>query len=538
MVILSGAIMGLLKRARVPERPAALIGIVTIALYTLFVGANPAVMRAAVMSLLLVISGVIRRKTYVPASLAFVAIIMSMINPTALWDISFQLSFFATLGLMLYVEPLTTRFDRLLVWLFPRSLASSASGFLAEPLIVTIAAQITTLPLIVLYFSRLSLVSLPINLLIIPVQAPLLIIGILATLAAFVAPPLAQLLYWYDLLLLSWTTSIVRLMAQLPFADVEFHIDPRFVTFYFFLLIGVALMQAAQPAWARHLGNFVRQRAVISATAFAGVGTILLIGAIVFSRPDHQFHLWLLDVGHSNAVLMQTPGGAQILVDGGRFPSRLLTAIGDHIPFNDQQIDVLVLSQPDENEYGALPAVLDRYDIGVMLINGQDNLSPSFEALQERLMNENVVVAQAGHTIQFDDGVTIEVLHPQSKPELGDSLDDFTLVLRVRYDTVSFLLTSDVSAAGQRILLETGQLPLTSALQLPQHGGTRSLDDTFLQAAQPQVALVQADAANQRGDPNPDTLRSLEDVPLYRTDEQGVIHLWTDGQALWAQPET
>ena len=390
-----------------------------------------------------------------------------------------------------------------------------------------------------LYFSRLSLVSLPINLLIIPVQAPLLIIGILATLAAFIVPPpLAQLLYWYDLLLLAWTTAVVRLVAQLPAADVEFHIDPRFVALYFFILIGVALMQAAQPAWAHHLGNFLRQRAIVSAAAFAGVGTVLLVGAVFFSRPDHRFHLWLLDVGHSNAMLMQTPGGAQILIDGGRFPSRLLTAIGDRIPFNDQQIDVLVLTQPDENEYGALSAVLDRYDIGVMLTNGQDNLSPAFETLQERLVNEDVIAVQAGYTLEMDDGVTIEVLHPQTEPELGDSLDDFTLVLRVRYGEVTFLLTSDVSTAGQQLLLENGQWPLATVLQMPQHGSTRTIDEDFLQAVQPQIALVQADAANRRGDPNPDTLRSLDDIPVYRTDEHGVIHLWTDGQVLWTQPGT
>jgi beta-lactamase superfamily II metal-dependent hydrolase len=74
-------------------------------------------------------------------------------------------------------------------------------------------------------------------------------------------------------------------------------------------------------------------------------------------------------------------------------------------------------------------------------------------------------------------------------------------------------------------------------MQLPQHGAARSLSESFLDAVQPQVVILQADAANRRGDPDTSTLAALDDaVPLFRTDEQGVIHLWTDGSTLYVQP--
>ncbi len=535
MVILSGAIMGLLKRTPLSERWAALLGILVILVYTLFVGAGAAVVRAALMSSLLVIGTAIRRKTYVPASLAFVAILLSVLNPTVLWDISFQLSFFATLGLALYTEPLSKRFDQLLAALFPRTFAQSIGAFLAEPLVVTLAVQITTLPLIALYFNRLSLVSLLTNILIVPVQAGILILGILATITAFFLPALAQILYWYDLILLSWTTGVVRVLARLPFADVEFHVDPRLITLYFVVLLGVALMQATQPNWALRLGRFLRQRAVSVSTGFAGFATLCLIGAIYLSRPDGNLHLWLLDMGHSNAVLLQTPGGAQILVDGGRFPSRLLTALGDRLPFNDRDIEVLLITQPDENEYGALLAVLERYDAGVVLTNGQPNLSPAYLSLQERLAGQQVLNVTAGYKLEVDDGVVLEVLHPSAQPGIEDSLDDQALVTRIRFGEASFLLSGDVSAAGQQAMLDAGQFPQAAVLQVPQHAGTRAFSEAFLAAVQPQIALLQTDPANRRGDPNADTLALLGTVPLYRTDESGTVHLWTDGTSLWVE---
>jgi competence protein ComEC len=537
MAVLSGTLMGLFERFKTPKRIAVFFGVAIIVLYTIFVGANAAVVRAAVMSSLLVIAPLLKRNTYVPASLAFVALLMSVLNPTVLWDISFQLSFFATLGLTLFATPLSKRFNVLLSRLFPSRIADALGNFLAEPIVVSIAASITTIPLITLYFSRLSLVMLPVNLLVVPVQSILLMLGLVATLIALAVPIVGQMLFWLVLPLLSWTIAVVRLFARLPFADVEFHVDSRLIAVYFFALIGWALMQATQPLWLRNLSHALRRRAVLTAALFAGALVLLLIGAVFFSRPDGNLHVWLLDLGHNNAVLIQTPRGAHILVDGGRFPSRLLTAIGDRLPFTDREIEILFITQPDEFDTSALPAVLGRYQIGAAVTNGQPSQTATFASIQQALANTPVVSAQAGYTVTFDDGVLIEVLHPQQQPELGASLDDGALVLRVTYGDVSFLLTGDLSQSAQNALLSAGEYPLATVMQLPQHATTRSLSSDFLDTVQPSLVVLQSDSANRRGDPNADVLALLPEVPLLRTDLNGDIHLWTDGENLWALPQ-
>jgi competence protein ComEC len=537
MAILSGVVAGMLARFGVRGWRAAVIGIGVLLVYTLLVGANASVVRAAIMSSMLLIGGLLRRRTYVPASLAFVALLMSLLNPTVLWDISFQLSLFATLGLSLFADPFARRMDWLLARAFPKRLAAPIGDFLAEPFTVTLAAQVTTLPLIVLYFGRLSLVSLLVNLLIIPVQAQLLVLGLVATLAALVVPTLAQLLFWLDMLLLAWTIGVVRLFANLPFADTEFHIDPRLITLFFMLLIGGAMMQATQPAWAVRLATMLRRRAVFTATAFAGVGIAVLGAAIILSRPDGNLHVWLLDMGQGNAVLVQTPGGAHLLVDGGRFPSRLLTALGDRLPFNKQTIDVLAITQPDEFNTSALFSVLDRYDVGLVLTNGQDNLSPAYQTIEQRLSGKPLAVVRAGYTVDLDDGTHLEILNPAQQPDLGDSLDNNALVLRLTYGEVSFLLTGDLGRDGQNTLLKNGSWPLATVMQLPAHGAIRTLDDDFLKAVQPQAVMVASDPGSRQGALDDTTLSQLGTVPVFRTDQGGTIHLWTDGENLWKLQE-
>ena len=257
-----------------------------------------------------------------------------------------------------------------------------------------------------------------------------------------------------------------------------------------------------------------------------------------FSRSDGELHIWLLNLGHSNAVLLQAPGGAQMLVDGGRFPSRLLTAIGDRLPFYDREIEVLAFTHPDERDISAVNSVLDRYRIGVALFNGQPNRTEVIAELSAKLSLEGVeqVAVQAGHTVEFGDGVIVEILHPQAKPKISDRLNDHVLVLRVSYGDASFLLCSDLSLAGQALMIDNGVWPLANVLQLPNHGTWRSIDSEFLAAVQPQVALLQSDIANRRDDPDPDTLAMFEHLVekkrFFRTDQTGTIHLSSNGRVV------
>jgi competence protein ComEC len=536
MAILSGVVMGLLSRFRFPPRLAAFIGIATLVFYTLFVGASPSVVRAAIMSSMLVVGGLIRRKTYVPTSLAFVALLMSLLNPLVLWDVGFQLSLFATLGLSLFTKPFQERFNRMLLSIFPDRTATTVGDFLAEPLIVSLAAQITSLPLILLYFGRLSLVSFVVNLLVIPVQAALMILGLAATLIGLVLPSIAQFLFWFDMLFLSWTLSIVRLFARLPFAVVNVQIDPRLIVLFYLVLLGGGLMQAAKPLWAYRLAHVLRLRVVTFTVISTGAALTLLLIALLLSRPDGNLHVWMLDMGENNAVLIQTPGGAQVLVDGGQFPSRLLTALGDRLPFNDREIEALVITHPDRADIAALPSVLDRYDVQMALTNGQITDEPEYQAVMEALQGKPVLNVYAGYSVDMSDGTRLEVLSPQQQPPLDDAANENTLSLRLSYGEIAFLLTSDLDAEGQLKMLRFGVQPSATVLQIPDHGAAQTLNARFLAAVQPSATTLQSNPASRFGDADPDTVKLVDDIPLFRTDQMGTLHFWSDGHQLWISP--
>ena len=189
-------------------------------IYTVLVGASAAVVRAAVMASVAVLARHEGRGVHGPTSLASAAFLMSLLNPYVLWDVGFQLSLAATMGLILYTDPLTESVRRWLTQFIHEERAEQIVGLLSDALLVTLAAQITTTPIIVATFGRLSLVTLLTNILILPVQSFVMLWGALALLGGLIIRPLGQIFSWLAWAFLTYTIEMVRWTAQAPHASI------------------------------------------------------------------------------------------------------------------------------------------------------------------------------------------------------------------------------------------------------------------------------------------------------------------------------
>jgi competence protein ComEC len=168
--IIAGVFAGLAERL-FGKRRAVWVAIAGVVVYTALVGASASVVRAALMGILYLLGRHLGRTTFAPVSLAVAALGMTLWDPNVLWDVGFQLSFAATLGLVLYAGPLGRVFERWLARLTSAERARKVVGLLNDNFVITLAAQITTTPIILAYFGRLSLVTLITNFLILPAQA-------------------------------------------------------------------------------------------------------------------------------------------------------------------------------------------------------------------------------------------------------------------------------------------------------------------------------------------------------------------------------
>ena len=533
IALLAGMMLQLFTPLMGP-RPAVLVAALVITLYTLLVGADASVVRAALMGgLSLFTSRWLGRTSDGPLLLLLVGAIMTAIRPDWLWDVGFQLSFAATLSLMLYADPLTQWARRGLENWLPQKLVDKLLGWLSEAVLLTLAAQLLTLPLMLLHFGQLSLISLPANALILPAQPAVMCWGGLATLGGLIHPWLGQPFAWISWLFLEYTIRLVEILATVPGAAVSVTLPPAGA------LILYLLIAAATWLRQRDESNPLRPRlAALPWRQLLGGGAVLgsLLGiAWAASLPDGQLHIYFLDIGQGDATLIRTPAGRLLLIDGGQFPARLQEQLSNYLPFWQRSLDLIVATHADADHVGGLPAVLERYEVDYLLTNGEPpGRAGPYAALLSAATAQAIepTLAQTGQVIRLEDGLRLEVLHPGAAR--SDNRNDNSIVLRLVYGNFSLLLTGDIEAASEAALLAANQLPPTYALKVAHYGSESSTTIDFLARLQPAVAIISAGEANQFGHPHQAILDRLGSarIPVLRTDELHTIEFVTDGQHL------
>lgn len=532
------AIMVSISEPFLGRRGAVGFAVAGVTLYTILVGADASVVRAAIMgSIYLLAARLLGRPNFAYASLFLAGLLMTVINPFTLWDVGFQLSFTATLGLMLYADPFTqwTR-ARLLRWL-DRDVVRQIMGLISESVLITLAAQVLTLPLMMAYFGQLSLISLPANVLILPAQPGVMVWGGLATLAGMVVPFVGQLLGWVAWLFLWYTTELVRLFAAAPGAAVPIDISTTGIIVIYAIIIAITWLAKQEAAKRAQITAVLRQnltqRLALGGTA---VAAILTIGWSV-TQPDGNLHIVFIDVGQGDATFIQTPNGRQLLIDGGYYPSVLNDALGRQIPFWDHELDLMVATHPDADHISGLAGVFERYRVGELITNGQGlGESPIYDAVLTAAETAGTPIhrALAGEMILIDEGVWLEVLHPGAEL-FPDERNENSVSMRLVYGDFSFVFTGDAEHNGEQAMLARGDFLGAQVFKAGHHGSNGSSSAEMLAAVRPSIITISVGADNNFGHPSPEMLQRAADIgaAVLRTDQLGTIELITNGQAMW-----
>jgi len=539
IAILTGLLLAM-SRPLFGLRRSAWFVLLGIALYTVLVGADAAVVRAAIMGALLVIATrLLGRPTFAPAGLFTAALAMTLVNPFILWDVGFQLSFAATLGLMLYVGPWSRWTQNNLQRIADPQTASRLTRTLSEVILATMAAMLLTLPLILYHFERLSLISPVANLFILPAQPGVMIWGGLATLTGMAIPAVGQMFAWVAWLFLSYTIGLVRLFASIPAASLPLVISPAGVATLYLVIICVTWLAWIGPErrgeLTAGLSQNLSQKMVLAGTVIIAI----LVVAWVLSQPDGKLHVTFFDVGQGDAIFIQTPSGRQILVDGGAYPTVLHDHLGREIPFWDRDIDLVIATHPDADHVAGLPGVFDRYNVDRLITNSITAGTETYRALLTAAAESGAPIHQAvaGEVITIEDGLTLEVLNPPAGAPVSDEQhdNDNSVALRLIYGDFSLLLTGDAGEEAERDMLRSGRTLSALVYKAGHHGAKSSSTAPFLDAVRPAYIVVSAGEDNRYGHPSQELLRRAANVgaAVLRTDELGTIEVITDGEQMW-----
>ncbi len=244
--------------------------------------------------------------------------------------------------------------------------------------------------------------------------------------------------------------------------------------------------------------------------------------------PTGSLTVHALDVGQGDALFLQTPGGATILVDGGPNLS-VLSALPKHLPRLHPVVDLVILTHPDADHITALPEVLRRYDVRHVLLNGKSHHSGRYRELlavaQEK--GVHVLVANPQTDLAFSDGTVLDVIWPPPGGLKHLSANNNSVVLRILHKDTSILLTGDIEEEAEHAILAMGADIQSDILKVAHHGSKTSSSTGFLLATSPSLGLISSGKDNPFGHPHQmvvDRLRHFG-INIKNTADEGGISL-------------
>lgn len=499
--------------------------LVLLVLYTLLVGASASVVRACIMGAMTLIAFSFGRQNWAVTALAVAALVMTLLNPYVLWDIGFQLSFLATFGLLLYVARIETWLEKRFDGQAQLSRVFRILALFKDDFLVTLAAFVVTAPLLVLYFQRLSFVGFLTNILVLPVQPAIMVLGGAATLLQMAANAvnavpilplllgaLAQVAAWGAYIFLQYTILVVQATAAIPFGFLDTpRIEVSPVVLFYVFLFGLTALG-------------VRRTAEVFLTRLWVPVTVLAIASIfvfttAIAAPDPRTRISFIAAAEGDATFIRTSTDERILINGTGEPSALLSFLGTQLPPWDRRLDLVIATHLDDDNLSALNSVLERYTVGKIL----EPFTParpgiSYAKWRDLTAKNQIAVVAAEQGMELRAGeIVLQVLYPDAETDssyvalkLQAGGQTFLFAPALRQTDVEQMLKKDVWVDADVAVLSNG-----------------ITEDVITRITPSTVILFVGKSAREK--PDAETLKVLEGGAVLRTDERGTITYILDG---------
>ncbi|MCS1350430.1 DNA internalization-related competence protein ComEC/Rec2 [Mechercharimyces sp. CAU 1602] len=528
--VLVACIYSSLKWIGMIREVAAGVTLMLLPVYVLLTGAGIPVVRAAIMAGMMLVAVIFRKYTDSLSFLALASLCILLCNPYALFTAGYQLSFVLTWALVVGVSPLR----RLLL----------APKWISAVMAVTIIAQLASFPLAILHFHQYSLLSAVSNFLLVPIISLIVIPGAFLSLLLSAFPlgeVFAFLPSWIVSTVLTYLLALTEVISQWRFLHWSWRPPSLWwISLYGLICVLVFLVETSvmKSRW--------RAR-IVSYSLF-----LLVCGYAVHPWGTESLRVTFLDVGQGDAIVIETPVGYTMLIDGGgvlpfqkeKWQERRRpqdpgqSVVVPYLTYRGvRQLDLIVLTHGDQDHMGGVFAVMDRFPVKHVLYGGGLDESPEGITLLHQLHEQGsrVEMATDGQSQEVEEGITWTILHPSATEGIEQKgRNDASVVLYLQAYGYQLLFTGDIEAEGEEEIVTKWELTAVDVLKVAHHGSRTSSTSLFMKRVKPQVAIISAGRKNRYGHPAPEVVERIETEgsTLFRTDEHGAITILISEQGM------
>jgi competence protein ComEC len=585
LAIVAACILWIARRLHMPRVPATILTIAASFAYALFTGFAMPVQRSLWMVTLYLVGRLVYRERNALNTIGFAALCLLVVSPRSLFDSSLQMTLLAVFAIAGVAAPLlqgtihpyatamrdlrlvaidiklaprlaeyrvmmrmvAERLERvgnqLIAWRIFPWVVRFAIRF-AELVVISCVVELAmTLPMAV-YFHRITIFALPVNLLILPLLVVLMPAALLTLLLLVVWPAAAVVPAMVVALVMHFGVGLVRVFGSMALGDFRIPNPLLWQSAVFCALLGAAIVLAHESlahgtSWIWRGKNRMR-RGAWAALAIAALAAVM---PRAVERPKSAMLMEAIDVGQGDSLLVITPDGKTLLIDGGGFGGGPKQApqdfdIGEEVVSpalwarGIRHLDVVALSHAHSDHMGGLPAVLRNFHPDELWVGNNPKFG-AYEALLDEAAALHVRVRsfRAGDAFSFGN-TQVNVLAPfrDYQPGAEPSNND-SLVLHMAYGATSVMLEGDAEAPIEQAML-TEQGLASTLLKVGHHGSITSTRPEFLARVAPQWAVISSGLHNRYGHPREEVLEELQEahVRTLRTDVNGISCFVMDGR--------
>ena len=504
-------LMGFLAVAVRNKRLLAVLGIPVLILFMAMTGFTPSVNRAVIMQIFLINAPLFRRESDSITSLSAALFVILAANPYTCASVGLQLSFAATLGIILFTYRINAGVSDQLrgTKIYRKKLPKAVIGFVITSLSTTVGALVFSLPLTVVHFGYVSLISPLTNLLTLWAVSLAFPVGLAACILGFIFQPLGVIVAFPAAMAARYIISVSRALAAVPYSVIyssNAHII-SWLAYIYVMFITLPLMRAR-----------ARQYLYPACAAAILLAVVILISPLLPGAGDTS--VTVLDVGQGLSVAL-TSGRHTALVDCGSISGENAGALAHEFLLGEGRavIDLMILTHFHDDHVNGVEFLLSRASLSALAIPDPEG-SYLVEDIIELARKRGAEIIYVTETLHISLGDMEIILYPPMG--YGDQNERGLSVLTL--GKVSALITGDMSSPIERSLLRYADLPKIDVLVVGHHGSKNSTSDELLDAVTPRIAVIPV-GYNSFGHPADETLRRLEDrsVRIYRTDELGHV---------------
>ncbi|MBQ6975339.1 MAG: DNA internalization-related competence protein ComEC/Rec2 [Selenomonadaceae bacterium] len=490
----------LCKILKLPRIFTLALGIFVIGTYTFLSGFLPQVIRSAIMGILVFTATALEVEAIGARFLAFAALGMLIVKPLLIFDVSFQLSFSSTAGLLYLAPKINSWFEKFLFH-------NSKFLIFTAPAAVTLSAQIASLPIIIWYFNQVSLSSVLSNIFVMPFLELVIIGGLFGGIVALIIPFFGKIIFLLESIIFSMGAELNRIFASFTFSAIQVPTLGIFAGFIYYVAL-------------------IFRRVEIF---------LLLIVVLIFNFQSRgEVEVNFIDVGQGDCAIVFTPNRKCLIFDTGGVREKVFDIGGRVVvPYlkheNIREVEMIFLTHVHEDHSGGAGAIIKKMPVREIVTAGESKSEyAAVFGISENFL-ENLHAGKQNEKFEVD-GVEVEIIFA---PNVGTG-NEISNVYKISYGDITFLITGDLIIENEEEILRERINVASTVLKVGHHGSKTSSSEEFLRAVNPKCAVISVGYGNNFGHPRAEVLERLESlgVKIFRTDINGLIKFKTDGKKL------